>query len=106
MQVICEASDGLEAVAKAEQLTPDLILMDIGLPRLNGIEAARQILEFAPTAKIIFLTQEISAEVVQEALQLGACGYVLKSRAGNDLPEAIDAALRGEQFVGRGLARP
>jgi DNA-binding NarL/FixJ family response regulator len=106
MQVICEASDGLEAVAKAEQLTPDLILMDIGLPRLNGIEAARQILEFAPTAKIIFLTQEISAEVVQEALQLGACGYVLKSRAGNDLSEAIDAALRGEQFVGRGLARP
>jgi DNA-binding NarL/FixJ family response regulator len=106
MQVICEAFDGLEAVAKAEQLTPDLILMDIGLPRLNGIEAARQILEFAPTAKIIFLTQEISAEVVQEALQLGACGYVLKSRAGNDLSEAIDAALRGEQFVGRGLARP
>jgi DNA-binding NarL/FixJ family response regulator len=106
VQVICEASDGLEAVAKAEQLTPDLILMDIGLPKLNGIEAARQILESAAAAKIVFLTQESSAEVVDEALQLGACGYVLKSRAGNDLLEAIDAALRGEQFVGRGLTRP
>jgi DNA-binding NarL/FixJ family response regulator len=106
IQVICEASDGLDAVAKTAQLTPDLILMDIGLPQLNGIEAARQILEFAPAAKIIFLTQESSAEVVDEALQLGACGYVLKSRAGNDLLDAIDAALRGEQFVGRGLTRP
>jgi DNA-binding NarL/FixJ family response regulator len=106
MRVICEATDGLDAVAKAEQLTPDLILMDIGLPKLSGIEAARQILEFAPAAKIIFLTQESSAEVVHEALQSGACGYVLKSRAGNDLWEAINAALRGEQFVGRGLARP
>jgi DNA-binding NarL/FixJ family response regulator len=106
MQVICEVSDGLDGVAKAKQLAPDLILMDIGLPKLNGIEAARQILEFAPAAKIIFLTQESSAEVVHEALQSGACGYVLKSRAGKDLWEAIDAALRGEQFVGRGLARP
>jgi DNA-binding NarL/FixJ family response regulator len=106
MLVICEASDGLDAVAKAEQHTPDLILMDIGLPKLNGIEAARQILESVPAAKIIFLTQESSAEVMHKALQLGACGYVLKSRAGNDLWEAIDAALRGEQFVGRGLARP
>jgi DNA-binding NarL/FixJ family response regulator len=106
IQVICEASDGLDAVAKTAQLTPDLILMDIGLPKLNGIEAARQILEFAPAAKIIFLTQESSAEVVDEALQLGACGYVLKSRAGNDLLDAIDATLRGEQFVGRGLTRP
>ena len=105
MQVICEASDGLDAVARAEQLTPDLILMDIGLPKLNGIEAARQILGFAPAAKIIFLTQETSAEVVDAALQLGVCGYVLKSRAGNDLSQAIDAVLRGEQFVGRGLAR-
>jgi DNA-binding NarL/FixJ family response regulator len=105
MQVIFEASDGLDAVARAEQLTPDLILMDIGLPKLNGIEAARQILGFAPAAKIIFLTQETSAEVVDAALQLGVCGYVLKSRAGNDLSEAINAVLRGEQFVGRGLAR-
>ena len=106
MQVICEATDGLDAVARAEQFTPDLILMDIGLPKRNGIEAARQILEFTPNAKIIFLTQETAAEVVQEALQLGACGYVLKSRAGNDLLEAIDAVLRGEQFVGRGLVQP
>jgi DNA-binding NarL/FixJ family response regulator len=87
------------------ELCPDLIVMDIGLPGLNGIEAARQILDFAPASKIIFLTQETSAEVVHEALQLGAYGYVLKSRAGNDLSEAIDAAIRGEQYLGRGVAR-
>jgi DNA-binding NarL/FixJ family response regulator len=103
LRVICEAADGLEAVAKAQQLSPDLILMDIGLPRLNGIEAARQIREFAPTSKILFLTQETSAEIVQEVLQLGAWGYVIKSRAGNDLSAAIDAVLRDEQFVSNGL---
>ena len=106
VQVISEALDGLEAVAKAQQFSPDLILMDIGLPKLNGIEAARQILEFTPTSKIVFLTQEASAEVVQEAFRLGAWGYVLKSRAANDLPAAIEAVLRGERFVSSGLPQP
>src|SRR6266436_2651248 len=80
LQVICEVADGLEAVEKAEELKPNLILLDIGLPSLNGIDAARQIRRCAPKSKIIFLTQESSADVVQEALSLGALGYVSKTR--------------------------
>jgi DNA-binding NarL/FixJ family response regulator len=98
-QIIGEASDGLEAVQKAVELKPDLILMDIGLPSLNGIEAARQIRELVPEAKIIFLSQEISSEVIQEALSVSASGYVTKISAGIDLVPAIDAIISGEQFV-------
>jgi len=72
LQVICEVSDGLEAVRKAQELRPDLILLDIGLPSLNGIEAARQIRKLVPESKIIFLTQESSDDVIEEALRLGA----------------------------------
>lgn len=99
LQVICEVADGLEAVQKAEELKPDLILLDIGLPTLNGIEAARQIRKLAPESKIIFLTQESSADVVQEALGLGAWGYVVKTRAGNNLLAAVEAVLTEKQFV-------
>jgi DNA-binding NarL/FixJ family response regulator len=99
LQVICEVSDGLEAVHKAEELKPDLILLDIGLPTLNGIEVARQIRKLAPDSKIVFLSQESSAEVVEEALRLGAWGYVLKTRAGSDLLPAVEAILSGKRFV-------
>jgi DNA-binding NarL/FixJ family response regulator len=99
LQVICEVADGLEAVQKAEELKPDLILLDIGLPTLNGIEAARQIRKLAPESKIIFLTQESSADVVQEALGLGAWGYVVKTRAGSNLLAAVEAVLMEKQFV-------
>ncbi len=92
-------SDGLEAVRKACELRPDLILLDIGLPRLNGIEAARQIRTLVPESKIIFLTQESSAEVVEEALRLGACGYVKKLKAAKDLLAAVQAVVSGNQFV-------
>jgi DNA-binding NarL/FixJ family response regulator len=100
LQVICEASDGLEAVQKAKELKPDLILMDIGLPTLNGIEAARRIRKVSPESKIIFLTQECSADVVQEALSLGARGYVLKTRAVGELLTAVEAVISEKQFVG------
>jgi DNA-binding NarL/FixJ family response regulator len=100
LQVICEVADGLEAVQKTEELKPDLVLLDIGLPKLNGIEAARQIRKLAPDSKIIFLTQESSADVVQEALSLGAWGYVLKCRAASDLSTAVEAAILGERVVG------
>jgi DNA-binding NarL/FixJ family response regulator len=96
-----EASDGLEAVQKAEELQPDLILLDIGLPKLNGIEAARRIRKVSPESKILFVSQESSAEVVQEALGLGARGYVVKIDAGCELMEGVNAVLRGERFVGR-----
>jgi DNA-binding NarL/FixJ family response regulator len=99
LQVVCEVSDGLEAVQKAEKLKPDLILLDIGLPKLNGIEAARQIRKLSPQSKIIFVSQESSADMVQAALDTGALGYVVKTRAGSDLLAAIEAAILEKQFV-------
>ena len=102
-QVIGTASDGLEAVQKAEELQPDLILLDIGLPKLNGIEAARRIGKRAPQSKILFLSQETSTDVVREALRLGGRGYVLKARAQQDLLAAVEAVLQGKQFVSTGL---
>jgi DNA-binding NarL/FixJ family response regulator len=103
LQVICEVSDGLEAVHKAEELQPDLILLDIGLPTLNGIEAARQIRKLAPESKIIFVSQESSPGVVQEALNLGARGYVVKTKAAIDLLAAVEAVLEDRRFVSSGL---
>lgn len=103
LQVVGEASDGVEAVQRAEELKPDLILLDIGLPTLNGIAAARQIRTLSPESKIIIVTQESSADVVQEAFNSGAEGYVLKTRAGFDLLDAVDAVLEGRQFVSTGL---
>jgi DNA-binding NarL/FixJ family response regulator len=102
-QVICEVSDGLEAVQKAEELRPDLILLDIGLPKLNGIEAARQIRQLSPNSKIIFLSQENSLDVVQAALGTGALGYVYKAHAGSELLPAVETVLRGERFVSSGI---
>ncbi len=106
LQVIGKVSDGQEAVERARKLKPDLILLDIGLPTLNGIAAARQIRKVAPEAKIIFVTQESSPDVAQEALSSGARGYVLKTRAGSDLLAAVDAVLGGRQFVSDGLQIP
>jgi DNA-binding NarL/FixJ family response regulator len=93
-QVVCEVSDGLEAVQKAEELRPDLILLDIGLPGLNGIEAARRIRQLSPNSRIVFLSADNSQDVVQDALSTGAQSCVHKTRASNDLLPAIDAVLR------------
>jgi DNA-binding NarL/FixJ family response regulator len=102
LQVICEVSDGMEAVRKAEELRPNLILLDIGLPTLNGIEAARLIRTLCPESKIIFVSQERSADVVQEALSLGAWGYVVKTKAASDLLAAIRAVRESRHFVSDG----
>jgi DNA-binding NarL/FixJ family response regulator len=99
LQIIGEVSDGLEAVQKAVELQPDLILLDIGLPGLNGIEVARQIRSLVPQSNIIFLTQESSADVVEEALSLGARGYVVKIKAAIELLTAVEQVLLGETFV-------
>jgi DNA-binding NarL/FixJ family response regulator len=104
LQIICEVSDGLVAVQKALELQPDLILLDIGLPTLNGIEAARRILKDSPDSKIVFLSQESAADVVQEALSLGGRGYVVKVYAGSELLPAVEAVLQGERFVSSGLS--
>jgi DNA-binding NarL/FixJ family response regulator len=98
-QVISEASDGLEAVQKAEELKPDIVLLDIGLPKLNGIEAARRIQQLSPSSKIIFLTQNKDLDIVWAALGTGALGYVRKTDARRELLPAVDAVLRGEQFI-------
>jgi DNA-binding NarL/FixJ family response regulator len=103
LQVICEVWDGSEAVQKAEELKPDLILLDIGLPKLNGIEAARQIRQLSPESKVLFLSQESSADVVQEALKSGGLGYVVKAHAGTELLAAVEAVLQGRRFVSRDL---
>jgi DNA-binding NarL/FixJ family response regulator len=99
LQIICETSDGSEAVQMAGELKPDLILLDIGLPTLNGIEAARQIRQRSPSSKIIFLSLANSLDIVQEALSTGALAYVQKAQAGSDLLPAVNAVLRGGRFV-------
>jgi DNA-binding NarL/FixJ family response regulator len=97
--VVGEASDGLEAVQKADESKPDVIVLDIGMPKLSGIEAARRICTLSPNSKIIFCTQENSPEVIEECLRLGQ-GYIAKANAGKQLLTAIDAVLQGKQFVG------
>jgi CheY-like chemotaxis protein len=101
---IWAVSDGLEAVRVAQRFQPDLILLDVGLPTLNGLEVARRIRTLSPTSKIVFVTQESSADVAQEALNIGASGYVVKTNAGRELIAAITVVLRGEQFVGSRFA--
>lgn len=102
-QVIHEAADGLEGVQRAQELQPDLILLDIGLPKLNGIEAARQIRKVSPYSKILFLTQESAPEVMQQAFSVGGRGYLLKSNMDGELVLAVDAILQGKQFISGGL---
>ena len=102
LRIVCEVSDGLEAVRKAKELKPDIILLDIGLPKLNGIEAARQIRSLIPKSKILFLSQEYWSDVVQEALILGN-GYVVKTHAGKELLTAVAEVRRGSQFIGEGV---
>lgn len=97
--IVGEASDGLAAVSKAQELQPDLVLLDIGLPKLNGIEAARQIRELASSSKILFITENQSWVIAEEALRTGARGYFVKSDAARDLLPAIRAVLQGKQFV-------
>ena len=103
LQVIGEASDGLEAVQKWQELQPDLIVLDLGLPKLNGIEVARQIRRCSPTSKILIVSQESSADIAHEAFNTGALGYVVKAYAGSELLPAVEMVLRGRQFISTGL---
>lgn len=99
VQVLLEVSDGLEAVYQAEVLRPDIILLDIGLPRLNGIKVASRIRDISPDSKILFLTEESSPEVAQAALEAGGSGYVVKSDAGRELLAAVKAMGDGNRYV-------
>jgi DNA-binding NarL/FixJ family response regulator len=104
LRIVAEVSDGLEAVQKAQELQPGLILLDVGLPRMSGIEAARRFRDICPESKVLFVSQESSPEVVQEALAIGALGYIVKTHAGSELLAAVEAVRRGRRFVGAGLA--
>jgi DNA-binding NarL/FixJ family response regulator len=103
LQVVCEVSDGLEAIEQIAKLQPDLILLDIGLPSLNGIEVTRRIRDLAPKSKVLIVSQYPFADVVQEAFSFGACGYIDKSDAGELLP-AVEAVMQGKKFVSKRLA--
>ena len=98
-QIVCDVSDGAEAVRKAEELKPELILLDISLPNLNGIDAARRILQLSPSSKILFLSTDNSQDLVQVAMSTGAQGYVHKARARKDLLSAVEAIFRDERFI-------
>jgi DNA-binding NarL/FixJ family response regulator len=96
--VIGEALDGLEALKKAEELQPDLILLDLGLPKLNGMEAARRIRQLAPNSQILVVSQDASVEVVLGAMRLGVRGHLCKTDA-NELSVGVEALVNGSQFV-------
>ncbi len=103
VRVLGSASDGLEGIQKAEELQPDLILLDISLPKLNGIELARRVRKLVPKAKILFLSSNADPDVIRAAFCAGGAGYVLKMDAGGALLDAMEAVLLGKQFVSRSL---
>ncbi len=105
IEVIGEAEDGREAVRKAEELQPDVVVMDIGMPGFNGLEATRRLKKRFPGMKIIILTVHNNEEYVLQALRDGASGYLLKKAAPSDLISAIQAAYRGESFLSPSIAR-
>jgi|SRR5580704_7949680 DNA-binding NarL/FixJ family response regulator len=98
-QVIGEASDGVEAVEKAETLNPDVMVLDVTMPRMNGLEACRVIRRRAPKLEILFVTQHDSPQMMREALDAGARGYVVKSNAARDLLEAVEAVSQHRVFT-------
>jgi DNA-binding NarL/FixJ family response regulator len=104
LRIIGECGDGDEAVQKAEELKPDLILLDISLPTLNGIEAARRIREVSPASKIVFVSENRSSDIAEEALSTGAGGFVVKSDAAGELLPAVKAVLEGKRFLSASLA--
>jgi NarL family two-component system response regulator LiaR len=99
LDVVCQTEDGEQALVKAEELQPDLVLLDISLPGISGIEAARRISRVSPNSHIIFLSQHDSLQMVENALRAGGHGYVAKMDAGSELLKAIYAVRQGKRFV-------
>jgi len=105
IEVVAEASEGGEAVAKAQQLSPDLVLMDITMPGMNGLEATRQIKALKPGVKVLILTMHESNQYISQFLRSGASGYVLKDTAAQELVGAIRAVNQGDAFLYPSIAR-
>src|SRR5580765_7737273 len=98
-QVVGEASDGAEAVEKAKDLTPDVMVLDVTMPRMNGLEACRLLRRHSPDMEILFVTQHDSPQMMREALEAGARGYVVKSNAARDLLAAVEAVSEHRVFT-------
>jgi DNA-binding NarL/FixJ family response regulator len=105
-RIVGVVSEGLDAIRRAGELQPDLILLDIGLPKVTGIVAAQKIRSVAPNSKILFLSGELDLDVAQAALSEGGHGYLVKSDAENELFAAVEAVMQGKKFVSRRLASP
>lgn len=105
LEVVGEAADGTEAIARALELKPDLMLLDIGLPNLSGLEVAGRLGEMLPGTKIIFLTQNRDAELLAHCLSHGGRGYVVKADAGSELLPAIEAVMRGTEYISERMKR-
>ncbi len=97
--VIAEAEDGVEAVEKAARLNPDLVILDVTMPRMNGLEACRRIRKSNPQCEVLIVTQHDSPQMMREALDAGARGYVVKSNAARDLLAAVAAVSQHQPFT-------
>src|SRR5437879_6832454 len=104
-QVVCEASDGQEALRSVEKSQPDIAIVDISMPVLNGVDTARELRKSAPKTKVILLTQHDEDQYVTESLRAGVRGYVLKSQAGADLVHAIREVCRGSVYRSPDISR-
>ncbi len=105
VQIVAEARDGREAVDRAAALRPDIAILDVEMPELNGIEAAGRILEVSPATKVVMLSSHVAGEYVRSAVRAGASGYLTKCGAPQEIGLAIDAAMRGEFYVSSRAAR-
>jgi len=105
LRIIATASNGEEAVSKAEEYQPDLVLLDIQMPQLNGIRAAEKIFQVSPKSMVIFVTQNSSPAVMEAALKTGALGYVLKTTVASELRHAIETVMNGNKFVSGSLSQ-
>jgi DNA-binding NarL/FixJ family response regulator len=99
-EIIDEAEDGIEAVDKASRLKPDVIVLDVSMPRMDGLEACRRIRKNSPQSEILIVTQHDSPQMMREALAAGARGYVVKSNVARDLPAAVEAVSQHRHFSG------
>lgn len=105
LKIVGEARDGREAVSKAYELKPNIVLMDISMPTLNGIEATRQIKKQCPQTKVIILSMHSHDRYIGELLRMGASGYLIKDSTGDDIIQAIDAAMKGDVFLSPSISR-
>jgi DNA-binding NarL/FixJ family response regulator len=105
-EVVGMVQDGRALIEAAERLKPDLILLDISMPLLNGLDAAREIKKSAPDCKLLFLTMHASPTYAAEALKAGGSGYLLKQSASTELPQAIEAVLKGHMYLTPAITRP